>query len=256
MKQLKIHFFSVLIGVAAFATMLVLSSQSSIQPTFPSARFQYGPHPRDFVRLVEGTPYTVPAGKLMVITALGGSQQAGSVPVTLQVNGVDVQGVFADCYYITPASMRTLPRFVTATAGDVVTLVGAAAGPDARAWGYLLDRTTGTLGTLRPVLEYQPNPQDVFTITQGTPFIVPTGMVCVVTALGTNSAPGFTVDPRTRLYVNGAAEVEMSSELSDFALSSTSELPPGFVYPPGSIIEVDTISPNFQGRALCYLAAQ
>lgn len=40
----------------------------------------YTPHPRDFIQIDEGTPYTVPVDKIFVLTSLGQEFQGASVP--------------------------------------------------------------------------------------------------------------------------------------------------------------------------------
>jgi hypothetical protein len=253
---IRLHPFSLAIGAVLAFAAFVCMSQVAIQP-FPSARFQYGPHPRDFVRIQEGAPFTVPAGRILVITAVGGPLTP-SIAATVQVNGVGVTNAFADIYYNSPLTVRPISRFVTARAGDVVGVVGlGAAGTDARCWGYLSELTPGlAAGTLRPILEYQPHPQDSFAVVEGTPYVVPPGMLCVVTAVGTRIPAGLGQGIHSTLRVNGNVEVQVGVQLTEFAECSTPQLPPGFVYGPGSTVDVQAQFPGFEGRALCYLAAQ
>jgi hypothetical protein len=81
MKQINItiHPFSALIGAAIVClTMLTVGAVtvqgSSSTRDVSAIEVVSDPHPRDFVRIVEGSAYTVPSGKVLVPTAFGSNQ--------------------------------------------------------------------------------------------------------------------------------------------------------------------------------------
>lgn len=252
--MVRLHPSSLVVGALAAALVFVCMSQITTPVSFPSGRFQFGPHPRDFVRIQEGTPYTVPAGKVLVLTAVGRTAIQSNQTATVSVNGQVVDGAAPVISAAAPCSMKAVPPYSIARAGDVVAAFGNLPQPTARATGFLVDDApTLSPGTIRPALELRPHPRDAFAVVEGTPFIVPQGMLCVVTGLGVG-APGLFQPTYTRLMANGQDEVQgLSGDDAGLGLVS---IPAGFVYGPGTVLQVDANDPNFTGRALCYLAAQ
>ena len=76
MRNLNLHPMSALVGAGVVLLAGVLSAQH-VANRFVSVRvletptLEVAPHPRDYVRIDEGTPYTVPAEKILVPTAFG-----------------------------------------------------------------------------------------------------------------------------------------------------------------------------------------
>ena len=73
MKTITLHPGSALAGAALVVLAGVLSAQQVVPRFFGvvvkgPVEAHVAPHPRDFVHVREGTPYTVPAGKLFVPT--------------------------------------------------------------------------------------------------------------------------------------------------------------------------------------------
>lgn len=139
MTTIQLHPRSLLVSLALGGVVLFSMAQSAA-PTYATVRMQYMPHPRDMVQIEEGTPYTVPAGKLFVLTGLGSKYGMGGF-VTLLVDGVDE-----------PTANSTVSSSATATSvahvtlglagqpGSVIDLVGGVSYPDdGRAWGYPAD---------------------------------------------------------------------------------------------------------------------
>lgn len=252
--MVRFHPASLAVGAVVAAAVFVCMSQIVAPAAFPSGRFQFGPHPRDFVRIDEGAPYTVPPGKVLILTAVGRPRLQGNQPAIVSVNGQVIAGAAPTLNTSAPCSMKSIPRFAVAHASDVVASFGNQPQPSARVLGFLVGEASSVaLGTLRPGLELQPHPQYAFAILEGSPFVVPPGMCCVVTGLGVPN-PQLGQQISTRLIANGQDEVQaLSGDDSGVGLVS---LPEGFVYPPGSVLEVDANDPTFTGRALCYLAAQ
>src|SRR5689334_21621039 len=138
----RIHPLSVLLGLALAALCFVTMSQTPV--IGPAAiRIEYIPHPRDMVKIREGTPYVVPAGKLFVLTALGSTYPvSGGERVRLFVNGQDEALTRLSNSYngSSPSSsdIVPVPPGFTVGAGSVITLLeGGPTATDARAWGYL-----------------------------------------------------------------------------------------------------------------------
>lgn len=138
MKPIQLHPQSVLVGLAGgFFALLLMSQVTTV--TFPTARVEVGPHPRDMVQIVAGTPYTVPPGKIFVLTALG--SKFSGLGAGLLVNGGTEPEVSAPGNPGTPG-MMAVPPGLTFTWGTSLTVygVGSTSQSHARAWGYLADR--------------------------------------------------------------------------------------------------------------------
>ena len=95
---------------------------------WPVLRVEYVPHPRDIVNLVEGVPYTVPAGKVLVIRDWTATSNNSNTDVL--VNGALV---WRSIGLLT----GNLATGVVALAGDVVSLSNT--GGTVHASGYLAD---------------------------------------------------------------------------------------------------------------------
>lgn len=87
------------------------------------------PHPRNWVRFDDLTGYTVPAGKVLVITAFGG---VGTVTPKLLFDGVPQYQAAGS------GKIDAVPQGLFASAGTVITVTDASQG-DGRVWGYLVE---------------------------------------------------------------------------------------------------------------------
>ena len=136
MKPLQLHPLSALVGLAVATLALLAMSQATAGSNRINRELlvAYGPHARDMVVIREGTPYTVPHGKLLVMTAIGNSgfiQMAS----TFLVNGVpEGASALGGCWPSMPTIHR-LPPGHAVPAGSVVEVVSD--GTVGRAWGYL-----------------------------------------------------------------------------------------------------------------------
>lgn len=241
-------------GLFVAVSGLFLMSQTATTTFFPSARLQYGPQPRDFVRIQEGTPYVVPAGKCFVLSCFGSAEASGD-SVTVTRNGVAIVGTTTEAWYGFPASLRPTPSSLAFQAGDLIDVQATDPGPDGRAWGYLSDAATSVpVGTWRPSLEFSPAPQNGVLVREGTPYTVPAGMLCIVTAVGTTTSPPTHLQVQVHLLLNGQNEAEVNVYPGEFSHSSLVELAPGCVFPAGSVLSVDAVNPAFTGEALLFLA--
>lgn len=106
--------------------------------------------------------------------------------------------------------------------------------------------------TLNPAalrIEYMPHPRDMVQIADGSPYVVPSGEVFVLTAVGSSGS-----SPNTELRINGLwqhSTYAYTSNASDHQ-SSVLAVPAGLTAPAGSTIEVS--NPGVSGRAWGYLA--
>jgi hypothetical protein len=134
--------------VGASVVGLVLLVASAMQATAPATAavppqlatlahlgIQVGgiPTPGQMVQIDEGVPYTVPAGKVLVVTGLGAIFNTNA-DTSLFVNGIKK---FSSVPPINGSSMCALPNCFTAGAGDVVEPRELSGLLLARAWGYV-----------------------------------------------------------------------------------------------------------------------
>lgn len=131
---------SLAVGLVLGASVVVAMGFTASQTALGILRVQYTPHPRDMVQIEEGTPYTVPTGKILVVTAVGTPQ--------LLANGITC--LYADNNLVTTAAavgdlttihgsmptMVAMPQGLTLHSGSVVVPQGPFVG-SGRAWGYL-----------------------------------------------------------------------------------------------------------------------
>ena len=137
-RSLSLHPLSLVLG-AVFAGICFVS-MSQVWPAGHHVLVSYGPNPRDYVQIQGVAPYTVPPGKVFVLTALGATASLTNMcPVTLSVNnGADSMSLNA----ITTADtgpMKGVPSGFTVPAGASITLSAVGCNVDSmlRAWGYL-----------------------------------------------------------------------------------------------------------------------
>jgi len=90
-----------------------------------------------WVLVSEGSAFTVPTGKLLVLTAIG--SLVGGGDGTVSVDGVVVARVAPLQGLDSSVGPTALARGLTVTSGSTVTANDLAPGNDARAWGYLVD---------------------------------------------------------------------------------------------------------------------
>ena len=136
-RSLNLHPLSLLAGafVAGFAFL------SMAQTPVLNARgvvVGYGPDPRDMVQIKGGQAFTVPPGKLLVLTALGSASAPPYSPI-IKVNGEMELWADGSPSCSVPISMASLPIGFTVPAGSSVELGDQQGGPSQqyRAWGYL-----------------------------------------------------------------------------------------------------------------------
>jgi len=100
-------------------------------------------HPRNSVRIREGTPFTVPVGKLIVLTSMGSIEVSSAVQNTvLTIDGVDEAVVrYSTTQMSTATSTVTpLPEGLVAGEGQVVAVAELDPTDEAGvAWGFLVD---------------------------------------------------------------------------------------------------------------------
>lgn len=266
MKPAALHTPSLLVGSFASVTLLLLTSQSATQP-FPSGRFSFGPHPRDFVTLREGQPFTVPSGSMFVPTAIGSTELFGQVTlngVNLLADGHALLASTNDFRVLTipqhtpRTNMLAVPTGSSAVAGTVLTVTGGTqSAVDGRVWGYLSAVSTPVTNRINPMLEYAPRPQDLLRIS-GTAFVVPPDKLFVPTALGTSNL-GTSLNSTEHLVwltVDGQNALGATVRTGDATHNevSTQPLHGTVAMPPGSVLHVAGGASQFQACVFGYLA--
>ena len=108
-----------------------------------------------------------------------------------------------------------------------------------------------TVGTPLRV-EYIPHPRDMVQVQEGTPYVVPTGKLFVLTSLGVT-----TQGPTCYLHVNGQTEVVVYVGAPYAGGSNMVAVPSGFTVQPGATVDVITAgSSTGYARAWGYLVNQ
>jgi len=138
-SSIRMSVVSATLGALLAGAVFVSMAQTTVgTPT----RIQYIPHPRDMVQIASGVPYTVPAGKIFALTALGRVGSSASNQAFLRVNGV-VQAA-GDRTANDSVGMEHVSPGFSAPAGSVleVTWSNGVADPylEQRAWGYLVNQ--------------------------------------------------------------------------------------------------------------------
>ncbi len=255
----RIQPLSLIVGVLLAGVVFVSMSQH-VTSTTPVFQFQYDPHPRDMVTIVEGTPFVVPTGKVFVVTALGTTGWTGPSYVSdavLEVNGQmalrSTRGMGGSSGYgHHETSISPVPSALSVAAGQTIDVAAGSFGPtsSARALGYLADAQA----TRAVLVEYRPNASDMVQISEGTPLLVPAGKVFVLTGLGASDwcgSPTLTVNGQPAIQ----SDLEIGVETFGDESASVARVPLGFSVPSGST--VDVMLPGTQcGRAWGYLAPQ
>ncbi len=156
--EIRLHPGSLLVGLGIAVLGFVAMGQQAL-PAIPDIwrvavvrPIEVAPHPRDYVQVKEGVPYVVPTGKVLVLTALGGSTPAAGTYnyfARLSVDGVESVAASAGLYSGNAnlgatdggvSTMKELPLGLSASAGATVVVTdGNTAPDDARAWGFLAD---------------------------------------------------------------------------------------------------------------------
>jgi len=143
MKPVSIHPLSALAGAGLLG--LILMASGAAQTPVPLQQIATGqtglirvagiPDPRQMLVIREGTPFVVPAGKLLVITGLGGT--GSGVVAGLRVDGVNQFAASGNLESGNALSIRAVPPGFTVEAG--LTVEVSSGTPFGRAWGYLVD---------------------------------------------------------------------------------------------------------------------
>jgi hypothetical protein len=100
---------------------------------------QFSPRPEDMMRIVEGSSFVVPPGKLFVLTALGGTNAGGlgNVVHALRVNGTTEVVALEPYSYELPPLAQAPPGFAVPGGSTIEAVQLAGAPSSSRAWGYL-----------------------------------------------------------------------------------------------------------------------
>lgn len=145
--MLKTNFRSAIVGAIAVSGLLAAvafrsptPAAQSVASAFPISVAISGPvevagiaKPKAMVVITDSAPYTVPAGKLFVLTAVG-STGAWS-PVTFYADGAQVVSAIQNAGGAY-ATMMEVPQGFSAGPTSVLSV---SSGVNGRAWGYLVD---------------------------------------------------------------------------------------------------------------------
>lgn len=145
MKPVSIHPLSALAGVGLLG--LVLLATGAVQTPgqfqklgrwFPGPIQVEGiPTPQQMMRIVEGQPFTVPPGKLFVVTGLGLAQLTTGFGANLRIDG---QAILTYHWSSGVSPFGDVPPGLVASAGSVVsTDTTTPGGVHAVVLGYLAD---------------------------------------------------------------------------------------------------------------------
>lgn len=141
MKIIELHPTSLLVGAAVVGLAFLTMAQTPqpINPTWSPRNPQPIVLLRDYVQIYEGTPYTVPPNKILMITALGHRNSYGNVLLIVNNQPLPlVQMTVVTSLSGVTNSMAEMPRGLTVNAGDVVSVL-ASGGTEGVAWGFLAD---------------------------------------------------------------------------------------------------------------------
>ena len=133
----RIQPVSLALGLALGVCAILSMSQASVIHT--PLRVEYMPHPRDMVQIKEGTPFTVPGGKVFVLTGLGSAQAGTTGGAWVMVNGQVELSITSFAQGNTVGnvpSVGEIPTGLTSAPGSTLT-VGSSVAGTGRAWGYL-----------------------------------------------------------------------------------------------------------------------
>ena len=144
MKQINItiHPFSALGGMALLGLVLVTAGAMPLQGSSSTRDVSAisdinDPHPRDAVRFMNGSPYTVPSGKILLITCAMKPSSDSNHVLRVSINGV---GLFQHGLHETGGGLITFPFGLTAAAGDIVEIENVTSNATgAVLLGYLAD---------------------------------------------------------------------------------------------------------------------
>src|SRR5438093_7366472 len=153
MKSVSIHPLSALAGAGLLGLVLLAAAAVQapirVQP-FPDCaglvRVAGIPDPRQMIVIKEGTPFVVPADKLLSITGLGATHDVADV--TLRVDGQDEFAGVVRLPYGNETTITEPPPGFTAHAGSTVEVVSGG-GVFGCAWGYLVGAEPRTPGLVR-----------------------------------------------------------------------------------------------------------
>ena len=149
MKPITVHPMSALAGAGVLALVLLGTGIAAPQGGRQRTAYEDGRRttietfrPQSFLVIRQGTPYTVPDGKHLIVTALGATNtNTKSGYTALVVN--EVTEVFANALLAADGAangttMTPLPAKFYVPGGAVVSAQNSREGAG-RAWGYLVD---------------------------------------------------------------------------------------------------------------------
>jgi len=143
MKPISIHLYSALAGAGLLG--LVLLAVGAVQVPGSAQRIPISnglvrvagiPTPQQMMRVHEGLPFTVPAGKLFVVTGLGQAQLITGYAANLRFNG---QIILTYSFSSGLSPFGDIPPGIVAPEGTEVSTDTPGGGTTAVVLGYLVE---------------------------------------------------------------------------------------------------------------------
>ena len=232
---------------ALSATLLIVGAFGILSFTPPKecqfSALTLPPHPRYWIEILEGTPFVVPQGKILVVAGLGLQQSRGNsgARAILLVDDFPEATVVNLEHGI---SMQAIPPGLKVGADQLVSVVGTGQTEPSvgQVWGYLINAGQQQ----RPLVI--PGPEEWIAITDQQAFTVPAGKIFVALSGGSVSGESITV------RVNGTAVLDTSPPGSLEPVRNPRELPIGIRARPGEVISVeDSINHSNPARLYGFL---
>jgi len=155
---MKINPFSALVGAASLGVVLLTVSAFQVSVSKSPTQQMLGslgisidgpiqvegiPTPSQMMRVVEGTSYSVPSGKVFVATGLGRAGNDNSDKATLRIDGVPVAqslpAIGSSNDMNDSTTIRSLPPGMAAKAGQSVSVETDSSSGGGIVLGYLAD---------------------------------------------------------------------------------------------------------------------
>jgi hypothetical protein len=138
-RTIQLHPLSLLAGVG-FALLSLVAMGQVPTAKRPAASHDSGllqvAHPRYWIIVEEGAPFTVPPGKILVLTGLGLRTASPSSTSELKIDGVLMASASGQQDNGNGASVKVLAVGLSAKANSLVEVSGTSS--IGRAWGYLV----------------------------------------------------------------------------------------------------------------------
>jgi len=132
---MKLSPTSVLVGALLAGVVFLSMAQTTVATPL---RVEYIPHPRDYLRIADGSIYTVPVGKVLVLAGVGTALGTGANNVSVMINATYTELFFT---YSGASLYVEAPRGMTYGSGTTLQVLDNTAGAqESYAACYLADQ--------------------------------------------------------------------------------------------------------------------